>query len=311
MLIIQNKIKTKLTMLAIIIVNYKDEERTITYIKEELFKVQSPHRIVIVNNAATNESNNTLISKLNAILITNINLKPIEAGCYVLSQSDNLGFAKGNNLGAEFSLKYFNITHFLFTNNDIHFVDNNVVEKLIEKLETLNDVGLIGPKVIGLDGVNQSPEPYYTFWNSYIWMYWLTPFLSANKKRKIFKLDYSQQAQEGVHYKIMGSFFIVNAVDFQNCGMMDPNTFLYAEEVILSERLKAIHKNAYYYPQVGVLHEQGQTIKQYFKAAKSKRLLFNSESYYYHNYRGVSAFSIFLGKLSIDFYIKLKSIFNY
>ena len=297
-------------MLAIIIVNYKDEERTITYIKEEVLKVKSPHLIVIVNNEATEETDKILITKLNAVLVKDTDKTPLTSYCYVISQPDNLGFAKGNNLGAEFSMKHFNISHFLISNNDIRFINNDVVERLIEKLDSLTHVGMIGSQIIGLDGKNQSPEPYFSFWNRYIWMYWLTPFLSSTKKIKIFKLDYSQKAQEGEHYKIMGSFFIINADDFIKCGMMDSNTFLYAEEMILSDRLNAIHKKTYYFPQVAVLHEHGQTINQHFNSAKSMRLQFNSECYYYHTYHGVSSFSIFLGKLSLNFYIKLKSKFN-
>jgi len=264
----------------------------------------------VINNAATNESNHFLSENLNAALVFDINLKPVESNCYVISHSENPGFAKGNNLGAEFSMKHFNISHFLISNNDIRFINNDVVERLIEKLGSLTHVGMIGSQIIGLDGKNQSPEPYFSFWNRYIWMYWLTPFLSSTKKIKIFKLDYSQKAQEGEHYKIMGSFFIINADDFIKCGMMDSNTFLYAEEMILSDRLNAIHKKTYYFPQVAVLHEHGQTINQHFNSAKSMRLQFNSECYYYHTYHGVSSFSIFLGKLSLNFYIKLKSKFN-
>ncbi|MDD4972359.1 MAG: glycosyltransferase family 2 protein [Paludibacter sp.] len=297
-------------MLAILIVNYKDEDRTIAYVKDELSKIHSPHLIVVVNNSATDESNYVLAAKLNATLISDIHQKPEASGCYVISSNDNLGFAKGNNLGAEFAMKHFSITHILFTNNDIHFLNNNVVERLVEKLDTLDTVGMIGPKVKGLDGRNQSPEPYSSFWNRYIWMYWLTPFLSSDKKKEMFKLDYPQDAKEGEHYKIMGSFFIVKAQDFITCGMMDPNTFLYAEEVILTERLKKIHKTAYYFPQVAVLHEHGQTINQHFQTARSMKIQFDSESYYYHSYKGVSSFSISIGKISLNLYIKLKSHFK-
>ena len=296
-------------MLAILIVNYKDEDRTIAYVKDELSKILCPHLTVIVNNSATFESNNVLVNKLNAILISDILQKPIKSDCYVISSNDNLGFAKGNNLGAEFAMKHFSITHFLFSNNDIHFINNDVVEKLVEKLDSLDTVGMIGPKVIGLDGKNQSPEPYNSFWNRNIWMYWLTPFLSSGKKNKMFKLDYSRDAKEGEHYKIMGSFFIVKAREFINCGMMDPNTFLYAEEVILTERLKAINKTAYYFPQVAVLHDHGQTINQHFQVTKSMEMQFDSECYYYKNYKGVSSFSISLGRISLNLYIKLKSLF--
>lgn len=296
-------------MLSIVIINYKDEDRTIAYVQDEISKIQCPHLTVIVNNSATVESDNCLVNKLNGMLVTDVTQKPESSKCYIISSPDNLGFAKGNNLGAEFSVTHFTISHFLFSNNDIHFIDSDVVERLLDKLDSLNTVGMIGPKVKGLDGKNQSPEPYCSFWNRFIWMYWLTPFLSSDKKSKLFNLNYSQDAQEGEHYKVMGSFFIVVAADFINCGKMDPNTFLYAEETILTERLKAINKKVYYYPQVAVLHEHGKTINQHFKTNNSMKLQFESESYYYRTYKSVSSFSIALGYLSLILYIKLKSLF--
>jgi len=105
-------------MLSIIIINYKNEEKTIAYVKEELIKVTTPHIIVIVNNSATVESNKKLVKDLNGELITDISVVPkCENNCYIISEKTNLGFAKGNNLAATFSMKHFEITYFLFTNN--------------------------------------------------------------------------------------------------------------------------------------------------------------------------------------------------
>ena len=294
-------------MLAIILVNYKDEVRTAVYVKEELSKISIPHYIIVVNNSSTPESDNKLNSDLNAVLTTDIQARPVVSECYIISQPENLGFAKGNNLGATFALQHFKINHFLISNNDIRFIDSNVVEKLVERLDSLHNVGLIGPKVVGLDGRKQSPEPYLSIWNRYVWMHWLTPFLSTKKKAEMFKLDYSEIAEEGVHYKIMGSFFIVKAADFQGCGLMDPNTFLYSEELILSERLKSIGKYNYYFPQVAVLHEHGQTINQHINHRKSTILKFKSESYYYHKYRGTSMLSIYFAGLFFNLFLYLKS----
>lgn len=296
-------------MLSIIIINYKNEKKTISFVQNELSKISLPHLIVIVNNEATTESDEILVKELHAVLITEISMTPISALIFVISQSENLGFAKGNNLGVEFVTKYFDTAHFLFTNNDIQFISEKAVESLINKLDGLDDdIALIGPRVIGLDGKNQSPEPYVSFWNQYIWMYWLTPFISKKKKKKIFKLDYSENAIEGCHYKITGSFFIIKAIDFLNCKMMDPNTFLYGEEVILSERLKEIGKKAYYFPEVTILHEYSQTISTYLDRKKRISLQFESECYYYSTYRKVSQISIFIGKFSVNYYLKLKRI---
>jgi GT2 family glycosyltransferase len=296
-------------MLSIIIVNYKNESRTIKYVQEELKKVTIPHIVVVVNNASTTGSNTILCSTLNAELVQDIS-NPIKINnrTYVISSTENLGFAKGNNLGAKFSINNFDIEYFLFSNNDIRFLSNNLVEILLEKLQTQDNVSLIGPKVLGLDGKNQSPEPYVSFYDKYIWMYWSTPFLSLHRKIKRFKLDYAQNANEGIHYKIMGSFFLVKTNDFIKCGMMDENTFLFAEEVILTEKFAAIGKYTYYFPQVSILHEHSITISKHLSYKKKLTTQFASESYYYKKYKGVSSFSILLGKLSVFFYLKFNKI---
>ncbi len=222
----------------IIIVNYKAEELTIAYITKELSKLTTPLSVVVVNNAATPESDSVLCNGLQAELISKERFKESLNNRYVVSSKENLGFAKGNNLGTEIAVKYLNPDYLLFSNNDILIMETDIIAKMITKFEGCERIGILGPKVVGLEGELQSPEPYISFLDRYCWMYLSTPFLSVQKKRKKFKLDYSDEAKEGYHYKIMGSFFMVRTKDFCDCGMMDPHTFLYAEEVILTERMK-------------------------------------------------------------------------
>ncbi len=297
-------------MLGIVIVNYKNQIQTVSYIKKEIEKkVSIPHLIVIVNNSATTESNKQLVNELNGFLVEDINKKlRVKSNVYIVSHSDNLGFAKGNNLGSQFLINHFKIDYLLFSNNDIRLLSDRTIERLIDKLSTLPNIALIGPKVIGLQGENQSPEPNMSIQDRYIWMYWLTPFLKKEVKAKRFKLDYSKFAKEGIHYKVMGSFFIVKANDFINCGMMDSNTFLYAEEVILSERLNAINKYVYYYPEVEILHEHSQTISNHLSRKKMVLTKFKSESYYYKTYKGVSNIIIAIAKASVLLHLTLKGL---
>ncbi|MBF0252407.1 MAG: glycosyltransferase family 2 protein [Candidatus Omnitrophica bacterium] len=294
-------------MLAIIIVNYKNEERTIRYAAEELTKITIPHLIVIVNNSANEESNKILSERLKADIVSKKEYV-ISKGqkIFILPSHNNIGFAKGNNLGFQFCKTYFDPEYVLFTNNDIVFTSDKVVEKLICKLNTLPDVGLIGPEIVGSDGAKQSPEPFVPFWDRFFWLYWLTPFLSMEKKRIRFRLNYSEKAEEGIHYKVMGAFFLMRASDFEKCGMMDPHTFLFAEETILSERLKNIGKNVYYYPKVQVLHEHGKTISNHLTDRRKLLTMFDSESHYYRSYRGINSFQIFCAKLSILLYLFIK-----
>jgi len=284
-------------MLSIIIVLYKNNSRTIKYVLEELTKVKLPHKIVLVNNEATHESNSELAKALNAEIIEIGSTKASESRIYIINNPENSGFAKGNNIGARFAVDVLKADTILFSNNDIKFIDDDVVERLNEKLQESAKIGIIGPKIVGLEGEMQSPEPYMSFWDRRVWMFLCTPFYSKEKKAQRFKFNYSQEAKEGVHYKLMGSFFMVRANDFIKCRMMDEHTFLYAEEPILTERMQAIGLLPYYYPEVSVLHDHGATTKKHLKGNKGRDIQFESECYYYRCYKHTPLWQIWFGKL--------------
>ena len=294
-------------ILSVIIVNYKNEDMTVSFVLDELSKIAVSHNVVIVNNAATCETDQVLSSKLKAeIVYEHREIKNRNSGVYVLHNDDNPGFAKANNDAVEFVRKNFNPNYLLFTNNDIKFIDTNVVEALINKISVLPTTGIIGPKVIGLDGKLQSPEPFETFYKRMIKPY-LDPFFSWLPSCKS-KSNYSDNAKEGVHYRVMGSFFLCNSSDYYDCGMMDPNTFLYFEECILSERRKKIGKNVYYYPCVQVLHAHNQTIGKFTSFKKQRDYMFESGAYYFKNYKNVSSFYIRLAWIAKEITKVLGSI---
>ena len=67
-------------MLSVVIVSYKSNQRTIQYVREELSKVSSPCKVVVVNNSATPESNTELANTLKAEIV--------EAGCSSANDSN-------------------------------------------------------------------------------------------------------------------------------------------------------------------------------------------------------------------------------
>lgn len=279
--------------IASIVINYKSEERTITFVKEELSKCKLRQVIVVVNNGASEESTYIMAQALDAHVVRNYkedinNDKSI----FIIHNIENSGFAKGNNLGVLFVINHFDCEHLLFSNNDIHIVDDFSIEKLIEKQKTLPDVGIIGPKVIGLDGHCQSPSDDIPFWTRMVGLKWerFIPYLHI-------KMLNQDEAKEGYYYRVMGSFFVCSTTHFLDCGMMDPTTFLYAEELCLAERMLRIGKRVYYYPAAIVLHEHGGTINKNMNFLKGQKILFESLSYYYRTYKKVSAISILLAKM--------------
>jgi len=260
--------------LGIVIVNYCEYDRTERFIREELSRIRCPYRLMVVDNGGDPVKAEALRAR---------------TGCEVLVR-ENDGFAAGNNAGAEaLCAACPDLDMLLFTNNDLRLVADDVVERLVEKLREHPEVGVIGPEIVGTDGKRQSPEPYMGLWKRYVWMYLSTPFLSPAAKRRIFALDAAEEAVEGECYRVMGSFFLCPREAWEQAGGMDPHTFLYAEEPILSERMLRMGRKTYFLPSVTVVHEHGGTIGKHLERKKAAWLQYRSNAYYYQNYRGYPA----------------------
>ena len=260
-------------MLGIVIVSYRSDEETVAYVRNELSRITAPHRIVVIDNGATEEEAAALGERIP------------EAD--VIAAPNN-GYAFGNNAGFRYLMERFNPEYVLFTNNDIHLSSDDVTDVLCRTLDRHPEAGAAGPEVVGLDGLRQGPEPYVGMWKRYVWMYLSSPFLSLKAKRRIFMLDAPSLAEEGPCYKLQGSFFIVRSEDFRQAGMFDENTFLYAEENILSDRLGRIGKTCWFTPSVRVVHEHGKTISRNYDTVRRSWMQWESMRYYYRTYRGAS-----------------------
>lgn len=276
--------------LGVVIVSYKSDALTEKFVREELGKSSVPQRVVVVDNGATQEEAAALEARLHGVKVI---------------AAENGGFAKGNNIGARYLKEHCDPDYILFVNNDVVFGEGDILQELIAKIEEHPEAGLIGPEVVGLDGQRQGPEPYIGPWKKYVFMYLATPFMSLERKRKIFSLDYPGNALEGVHYKLTGCFLLARSCDFFDAGMFDEHTFLYGEENILSDRFASIGKSFYYYPKVRVVHEHGKTISRTIDRKRSILLQFESMSYYYSAYRCYSRFVMriigFLFRIILNF----------
>ena len=267
-------------MVGIVIVSYRSDDLTVRFVREDLSRISVPYQVVVVDNGETGSS--ALQEKLPDVTVL---------------VSENRGYASACNLGAEWLRDRVHPESVLFCNNDLRFQSDRVVETLCETLSAHPDVGAIGPCIVGPDGRRQSPEPYRGLWNRYVWMYVLTPFLSRDRKTRKFQLDYAEKASEGYHYKLMGSFLMVRAEAFFEAGCFDEQTFLYAEEPILSERLSRIGKRCWFCPSVTVVHDHGAVIGSSFKRTETDWMQFRSMAYYYRRYRGYPAWEISLVRM--------------
>jgi len=284
-------------MIGVIVINYHSEEKTIFFVKNELSKISSPYAVVIVDNDSTEDGLTRLMDAFKDSPSQHV---------FVVPSKENLGFAKGNNLGVEVAINQFNPEVLLFANNDISLMSDDVVDKMADKLRAVPEAGAIGPKVVGLDGKLQSPERFFSFWERHVALNLASLVMTKRRKAEVFKEDYAEKAEEGFHYRVSGSFFMITTSAWSSCHGMDSATFLYAEEMILSERLKRIGKGVYYYPEVAVLHEHGTTTRKYYDAVAIREMRFRSDMYYYKTYIGTPSWQFRIA----EFTYKLKRFFR-
>ncbi len=167
-------------MLGIIVVAYKNPELTADYILNQLPNLVNPYVVVVVNNASTMEECRDLALKVGGVVYESGDSPQDKSGnisfnskAFILHSAENLGFAKGNNLGAEFLNRVIHCEHILFSNNDIIIQPQADLSPLTSILDKNPSVGVVGPAVVGLDGHHQSPHrKVVTAYRQIGWILW-------------------------------------------------------------------------------------------------------------------------------------------
>lgn len=275
-----------------IVVSYKNEEMTCHFVNDELSKLKEVTHVVVVNNSASTDSDELLHKGIVGAELIREGQEYSGSKIVVLPTKGNQGFARGNNQGAEFARKYMSPDYLLFTNDDILITDVEVIGKLIEKLDSDDRIGAIGPRIRLKDSdAPQGPIPYSNPWKRYFLPYAIP--LPFSWYRKYMEQGYMENAKEGFHYVIIGCFFLMRASDFYSIGMMDPNTFLYREEECISERLqKHLGKQPYWYPETEVIHLKSVSTKRNSIKKPSVDYTRQSDLYYYKAYRNYPKWGI-------------------
>lgn len=200
-----------------------------------------------------------------------------------LRSDQNLGFAKGNNIGYQYAKEHLRPRIIVLANNDLVFSQDDFIERLIED-EKRTRFDIAGPKIVSLiDGKNQNPVGLvyhdYKEVNKRIKKFQILYFLSKMNLDLPFKQLFSKETpQEGYDalrdYQLHGACIIfANAYLSKHDGLYD-GTFMYGEEFILkyiamSESLKMI-----YLDDIEVEHKEGASTKAFFEKGKARRQFF-------------------------------------
>jgi len=182
----------------------------------------------------------------------------------ILKNSENSGFAEGNNIGIRLSLGY-NPEYILLLNNDTVLLDN-VLRKMTAVLQKYPTVGVTG----AVNYYFSNPEEVWQAGAHVSVKSGTIKLADVNPDQEITKVEY-----------VPGSSIMFRALLANKVGLLDPNFFAYSEELDFCLRVKKENYDVVFIPDAKILHKVGKSspmaAKEYLRL-RNKFYLFKRHS---------------------------------
>ncbi|VUX39451.1 N-glycosyltransferase [Blautia luti] len=270
-----------------IILNYNTFQETKDCVLSIESKIDTQnYKIVIVDNLSTDDSADKIEKfieqKNNMILIRN---------------TENLGFAKGNNVGIEYAKRNYKPQFIVALNSDTELIQNDLVEKLDNEYRN-SEFALLGPLILTADGRCDN-SPHYpptvehiqkelrTFFTEEKIIkrglyrpYCGIRFLRNLVRYKILKKDTPlHRNMEFYQYQrqvvLQGCFLVFSEKAFEYIKGFDERTFLYYEEPVKNLSLMKHDLVTVFDPEIVIYHKEGRSTSSVAKKNKDKLLFIN------------------------------------
>lgn len=248
----------------------KDTIECINSIKDNIFVQDGDKKyIIIVDNGSPNSS----FEELNTIFE---NYEDI----ILIKSNENLGFARGNNIGFIYAKNTLKSDFIIMINNDTIVSQNNFLQQ-INKLYKKYDFAVLGPDILTIDGIHQNP---------FLPCEWtINKLRLARFKQRIkycltvlhldelFLKKYKHQRKKVIKEDVIGAnlhgaclIFSKKYIDIFD-GLCD-KTFLYMEEEILSLYLRHYKLISVYSPTLIIYHKEDIATKLVQKSPTKRKL---------------------------------------
>ncbi|WP_410504521.1 glycosyltransferase [Ligilactobacillus salivarius] len=247
--------------------------------------------IVIVNNSLENTAKNYL----NKVEYFYKSEKILDYKTYtfyvnkykvrIVDSNSNNGYAGGNNIGSRICDYLYGdeLDIIIFSNNDVYFSDRFNLDNVINIFNNNRDIGIVGTRVLSENGEDQNPRKDMTFITQMILWDINIMLLRGILNKFIWNLDIKAKSSKKTGW-VSGSFMFVRNDVFKKVGGFDTKTFLYCEEMILSQKFRIEGYDTYYDFQDAVIHKH----KGSNPTKKQREWNHESKKYYYSKYKGIS-----------------------
>ncbi len=249
--------------IAFVILHYVTYEDTVNCVKSIKKYIDTEnYKIVIVDNCSPNNSYEELSRTFKE-----------DESVYLIHSDQNLGFAKGNNIGIDYVRDNWNADFIAVINNDTELMRGAFFEIIKEKYNE-SGFSVFGPMVISGDG-NSSTSPIcnepptrkrveretrhfkrvylinkYHLYKVYLFLLSVRDFVKKPqiKKPEIFK--------DRLNVGLNGCFLVFSKKYFEKFKGFDRSTFMYFEEYILLLHLKYNKLVSLYSPDIRIYHKE-------------------------------------------------------
>ena len=165
----------------------------------------------------------------------------------------NAGYGAANNVGvASTAAEYV-----LILNPDAWPL-GDAADRLVEVIRNSPWAGIVGPRLLGLDGVQeQSVRGFPTVWRlatEYCFLRWLAPW---SRLVNAFYGAGVDPVNRGEVEWVVGAAMLVRRKAFEDAGGFDERFFLYNEEVDLAYRFRELGWEVLYHPAAEFVHVGG------------------------------------------------------
>ncbi len=217
----------------------------------------------------------------------------------LIRNPENFGFAKANNIGIGQSSG----DYICLVNSDVKFLDD-CISPMVRYLSEHADVGMLGPKMLAADGrVRRSTMRFPTVWNNLCRTVGLDSLFKGSRFfGGMLMSDFDHQTTEPVEV-LNGWFLLARRSAVERVGLLDPQFFMYGEDVDWCYRFHQAGESVVFFAEAGAIHYGGASsanapVRFYLE-------LYRATWQYWKKHRGEPAQLGFLAAFAIHHSIRL------
>ncbi len=259
-----------------VILNYKSWQETIECVHALLTMNYENHEVIIVENGSGNESLTKLKESFGE-----------DDRVYIITSDENLGFAKGNNLGIRKAVRELNADFVYVANSDTLNTNGELYNQIIAEYE--EGVGVLSPTVQKLDGSYHLPaintddvikEMNRAYFNALYSYYFFRRATRKQGKTINLKENFEETQKNLVIHKFVlhGCAYFLTPDYFDFFDGLFPGTFLYWEELDLLLLMQKSKLRTKFVKTDIVIHKVNASTNTFFKEKERKRFRMSLES---------------------------------